>query len=97
MAVMIQERIYDDGIIKMADRLYTIPLRDAYEGSRFNRARKAIRIVKEYLARHTKSDNVRLDPSINQDLWVRGIKKPPRRVKVKVMDEDGKLTATLAE
>ncbi len=81
----------------MADKLYTIPLRDAYEGPRSNRAKKAVRIVKEFLARHTKSDNIRLDPSISEELWARGIEKPPRRVKVKVMEEGDKLTATLTE
>lgn len=80
----------------MADTIYTIPLRDAYELPRPNRAKKAVRIVKEFLVRHTKSESVRLDPSVSQALWARGIEKPPRRVKVKVTEEEGRLTATLA-
>lgn len=80
----------------MADTIYTIPLRDAYELPRPNRAKKAVRIVKEFLARHTKSESVRLDPSVSRALWARGIEKPPRKVKVKLTEEEGRLTATLA-
>lgn len=81
---------------KMAE-IYTIPLRGVYELPRPNRAKKAVRIVKEFLVRHTKSDSIKLDPSISEAIWARGIEKPPRRVKVKVTEEEGKVTATLTE
>lgn len=81
----------------MVDKIYTIPLRDAYNARRPNRAKKAVKIIRKFLARHTKSKAVKLDPSLNEILWDRGIEKPPRRVKLKVAEVEGKLTASLIE
>ena len=76
--------------------LYTIPLRDAFNVPRKRRARKAVKIVKEFLARHTKSE-VKFDASLNEMLWSRGIEKPPRRVRIKVVEKKGVKIAKLAE
>jgi len=76
--------------------LYTIPLRDAFNVPRKRRARKAVKIVKEFLARHTKSE-VKFDASLNEMMWSRGIEKPPRRVRIKVVEKKGVKIAKLAE
>lgn len=68
-------------------KLYRIPLRDAFNAPKTRRASKAVKIVKEFLKKHTKSE-VKLDASVNESLFARGIKKPPRRIKVKVIDKE---------
>jgi len=76
---------------------YTIPLRDAFNVPVTKRASKAVKIVREFLSRHTKAGEIRIDSSINEALWSRGIKKPLRRIKVKVVREDEIAKASLAE
>jgi len=66
------------------ERVYTIPLRDAYRAPSTKRAKVAVRLVKEFVLRHVKADVVKISPALNEMLWARGISKPPHRVKVRV-------------
>lgn len=68
----------------------------------YKRAPKAIRIVKEFLARHMKVrdrdlNKIRLDRYLNEYLWARGIKNPQTKIKVKVIKEGDIVRAELAE
>ena len=48
--------------------------------------------------KHMKAEEVKLDASINEFIWERGIQKIPSKVKVNaVKDEEGVVKATLAE
>ena len=41
---------------------------------------------------------IRIDPSVNEAIWARGIKNPPRKIRVKMTkDGDGIVTVELAE
>ena len=67
----------------MADeKIYTIPLRKAYRGVKTRRAKKAITIIKEYLIRHMKVEEVKIGKTINKSVWARGIQKPPRKIRI---------------
>lgn len=79
------------------ERIYTIPLRAVFEAPKPRRANKAVRVVKDFLARHMKAKDVRIDGSINEALWENSREKPPRRIKVKAVKEEDKVTATLVE
>lgn len=80
----------------MADeKIFTIPLRDAWNTPRTRRAKAAITIVRAYLERHMKSEVVKIGASINKAVWARGIQKPARRVKVHVLKQDGIVFAEL--
>lgn len=78
-------------------KIYTIPLRDAFSAPRKKRTRKAVKIVSAYLKRHLKTEDVKISGKLNETLWVRGIEKPPRKIRVKVSDIDGVLTADTLE
>jgi large subunit ribosomal protein L31e len=67
------------------DRLYTIPLRRAWIGSIRKRTPRALRILREFIKQHMKTENVLIDSSVNQKLWSRGIEKPPRKIRVRVL------------
>lgn len=71
-------------LVSKNERVYTIPLRDAYRAPATKRAKVAVRLVKEFVLRHVKADVVKISPTLNEVLWARGIGKPPRRVKVRV-------------
>ena len=91
------------------ERFYTIPLRKVWIAPRKKRAPKAARIVKSFVLKHMK---VQLDPEdeeeeperlvidneVNEKLWSRGIEKPPRKIRVRVVkDKEGVVTVLLAE
>lgn len=76
----------------MADeRVYVVPLRNAFRAPLTKRAKVAIRVLREFIMRHTKSQIVSISPEVNEAIWSRGIKRPPRRVKVavEVREEEG--------
>ena len=79
----------------MEERIYTIPLRRAYRAPRTRRAKKAIALVREFLKRHMKCENVVIGKSINESVWVRGMQKPPRKVRVHALIKEGKVYAEL--
>jgi len=80
------------------ERVYIIPLRDVKRVPRTIRSPKAIRLVREFLVRHMKSDDIKIDSSVNEKIWERGIQKVPPRIKVKATkEEDGSVFVTLVE
>ncbi|MFB6069058.1 MAG: 50S ribosomal protein L31e [Halobacterium sp.] len=66
------------------ERIVTVPLRDVTKVPSHERAGKAMSIIREHLAKHfaVDEDDVRLDPSINENVWSQGQKNPPRKVRV---------------
>lgn len=80
------------------ERIYIIPLREAKRVTRQRRARRAAKVVREFLARHLKSDEIKLDQKLNHKLWEHGAKHPPSKIRVKaVKQDDGSVEASLAE
>jgi large subunit ribosomal protein L31e len=83
---------------KLQEHIYIIPLRDARRAPRWKRSNAAIKDIRKYLARHMKSEDVKLDRSINEKVWDRGSTKPPSKIRVRAMKmEDGQVQAELAE
>ncbi|RME78965.1 MAG: 50S ribosomal protein L31e [Methanobacteriota archaeon] len=74
---------------KAEERLYTFNLRDAYRKPRKRRAKTAVKILKELIARHAKTGEVRISNALNALIWKHSANKPPRKVKVKVSKADG--------
>jgi len=81
---------------KVLERIYVIPLRRGWlKAPQHRRAKKAVRLVKEFLAKHMKVENrnlsrVKLDLWLNRALWSRGIKSPPHKITVKaIKDSNG--------
>ena len=77
---------------------YIIPIYRVYWGRRSNRAARAVRLVRKFVARHfgVEEDKVVIDNRVNEYLWSRSIEKPPRRVKVRVVrEEEGDIVRVL--
>lgn len=95
---MSEEEILDEEIEK--EELYTIPFRDVKHVPRHKRTVRAIKILKHYIERHMKVNpiDIRIDPELNEELWKRGIEKPPRKIRVRaVKDTEGICEVYLAK
>lgn len=81
----------------MKEHVYVIPLRDVRRMPGWKRANGAIKDIRKYLAKHMKSEDVKLDQAINEHIWARGSSKPPSKIRVRAMKmEDGQVQAELA-
>ena len=69
------------------EMVYTIPVYRVYWGRKSNRAARAVRLVRRFIARHfgVEEDKVVIYNDVNEYLWSRGIEKPPRRITVKAV------------
>ena len=80
------------------ERIYTVPLGKARAVPSYRRAEKAISILRVFTKRHMKPEEVIIDPTVNEAIWARGIKNPPRKIRVRLSkDDEGTVTVTLAE
>ena len=82
-------------MVEASERIYVIPLKKAKRKSRSRRANAAIRVIKEFLQRHMKVEDVKLDNQLNEFIWERGIHKIPPRVKIKAIKKENSVTAYL--
>ena len=86
------------------EREYIIPIRRKIMNTqRYKRANKAIKAIKIFIARHMKLYDkdlrkIKLDMWLNNEVWYRGIKNPPIKIKVKTKKYDnGIIIVELAE
>ena len=66
------------------DRVYTIPLGKVLLSPDNRRAKRAINMIREFARRHMKINDVRIDPEVAQLVWARGIRRPPRSIRVRM-------------
>jgi large subunit ribosomal protein L31e len=80
------------------ERIYTVPLKEAWNAQRYRRSERAMMVLKAFAVRHMKAKEVTVDTTVNEAIWARGIKSPPHKIRVKMTkDEDGKVIITMAE
>ncbi len=81
------------------ERLYTVPLGKAINVAMYRRTPRAVKILRQFIARHMKQEDERITISaaLNEHLWMRSIKKPPKRVKVRLIKDAGFIRAYLAD
>ena len=79
------------------ERIYTVPLAKARHGPRNKYAKKAIRFLREYMTRHMKPEALIISQEVNEQIWSRGIQKPPRKLKIRATKNvDGLVVLYLA-
>ena len=70
------------------ENIYTIPFYPRLNKTApYKRTPRAIRLLKEYIFKHTKADFIVITNELNEFMWKRGIQKPPRKVKVRAIVE----------
>ena len=70
-------------------RVYTINLGKAWITPEHKRTDRVVNMIREFAKKHMKSNDIKLDQDLNRQLWSRGKTNPPRRVRVKMVKEEG--------
>lgn len=85
------------------EREYVIPLRIGWKRvPRYKRANKAVKTVKEFIAKHMRIrdrdlNKIKVDRYLNEMIWARGIKKPPIKINVKAKKKGEIVNVELVE
>jgi len=70
------------------ERVYTINLGKVLLSQSQHRAVRAINMIREFARRHMKVDDIRIDQDLSHQIWKRGIRRPPRKIRVKMTKTD---------
>lgn len=71
------------------ERIYTINLGKVLLSPNNKRAKRAINMIRQFASKHMKSESVKIEEEISHLVWERGIRHPPRKIRVKLTkDED---------
>ncbi len=74
------------------ERICTIPFRKVWATPMGKRTPRASRVLRAFVKRHMKAENVEISNEVNEELWARGIRKPPRKITVRlVKDKEGRV------
>ena len=77
---------------ELLERIYTINLGKVLLSPSNQRAKRAINMIREFASKHMKSGNVKIEEEISHLVWARGIRNPPRKIRVKMTkDDDGNI------
>jgi ribosomal protein L31E len=75
---------------------YTINLSRARSKGRNKRAKKAASLLREELERQ-EGEEISISNEVNQEIWSRGAAKPPRKIKVELVESEDGLWAVLSD
>ena len=77
------------------EKVFNIPLRGTHDKQRRRRASNAIKIIRDFLIKNTKTANIKIGKSINDVLWKKGIQNPPRKIRIHIIKEEDVIYAEL--
>mgnify|MGYP001385935050 CR=1 FL=1 len=70
------------------ERVYTVNLGKVLLSPDNQRAKRAVNMVKEFARHHMKIEQVKLEEDVSHLLWARGIRHPPRKIRVRMTKTD---------
>jgi len=70
------------------ERVYTINLGKVLLTPNNQRAKRAINVIKEFARHHMKTEQIKIEEDLSHIIWKRGIKHPPRKIRVKMTKSD---------
>jgi large subunit ribosomal protein L31e len=70
------------------ERVYTIPLGKVKLSQSQHRAVRAINMIREFAQHHMKVETIKIDEELARDIWARGVRNPPRKVRVRMSKTD---------
>ena len=74
------------------EKFYDLNLNRIWNAPREKRTPRAVRFLRDFVAQRMKTTEVSISEEANSMLWQRGISKPPRHIRVRVVkDKDGRV------
>ena len=70
------------------ERVYTVNLGKVLLSPDNQRAKRAVNMIKEFARHHMKMEQVKLEEDVSHLLWSKGIKHPPRKIRVRMTKTD---------
>ena len=70
------------------ERVYTINLGKVLLSPNNQRAKRAINMVREFARHHMKTQEIKIESELNHNIWERGIRHPPRKIRVRMTKTD---------
>ena len=70
------------------ERVHTINLGKVLLSPDNQRSKRAINMIKEYATRHMKTKEIKIEESLSHQIWKRGIRHPPRKIRVMMTKTD---------
>ena len=70
------------------ERVYTVNLGKVLLSPDNQRAKRAVNMIKEFARHHMKIEQVKLEEDVSHLLWSKGIKHPPRKIRVRMTKTD---------
>ncbi|MGQ0606694.1 MAG: 50S ribosomal protein L31e [Candidatus Nitrosotenuis sp.] len=71
-----------------AELVYTINLVNVWLSPNNQRATRAINMIREFTEHHMKTGQVKINQDLSEAVWKRGIRSPPRKIRVKMAKTD---------
>jgi large subunit ribosomal protein L31e len=74
----------------MDEKIYTINLRNAISKvPKWEKSKRSVAVVRKFLERHMKGDEVKIGKSITEEIWKGGNENPPKTIRIHaIMTED---------
>ncbi len=71
-----------------SERVYTINLGKVLLSQSQHRAVRAINMIREFARHHMKVQEIKIEEELAQLIWARGVRRPPRKVRVRMNTTD---------
>jgi len=83
-----KKTVRPDSNVQDVERVYTVNLGKVLLSPDNQRAKRAVNMVKEFARHHMKMEQVKLEEDVSHLLWARGIRHPPRKIRVRMTKTD---------
>ena len=70
------------------ERVYTINLGKVLLSQSQHRSVRALNMIREFARRHMRTQSVKIDEDLAQQIWARGVRRPPRKIRVRMYKTD---------
>ena len=70
------------------ERVYTINLGKVKLSQSQHRAVRAINMIREFARHHMKVDEIKIEEELAHQIWARGIRRPPSKIRVRMSKTD---------
>ena len=83
-----KKTVRSDSNVQDVERVYTVNIGKVLLSPDNQRAKRAVNMIKEFARHHMKTQQVKIEEDVSHLLWSRGIKHPPRKIRVRMTKTD---------